>query len=65
VTEGQDIYVAAVQFAEIDPATSNLLKYGLAAVIGLVVVGLLFVLLALLARRRDAGPAGGRRLATG
>lgn len=65
VTEGQDIYVAAVQFDELDPATSNVLKYVLAAVIGVVVVGLLFVLLALLARRRDASPVGGRRVATG
>ena len=61
VTEGQDIYVAAVQYAEIDPATSNLLKYGLAAVVGVAVVGVLFVLLALLARRREAGPTGARR----
>jgi Neuraminidase (sialidase) len=61
VTEGQDIYVAAVQYDEIEPATSNLLKYGLAAVVGLAVVGVLFVLLALLARRREAGPTGARR----
>ncbi len=61
VTEGQDIYVAAVQYDEIDPATSNLLKYGLAAVVGLAVVGVLFVLLALLARRREAGPTEVRR----
>ncbi len=61
VTEGQDIYAAAVQFDELDPATSNVLKYGLAIVIGIAIVGLLFVLLALLARRREAGPTGVRR----
>ncbi len=61
VTEGQDIYVAAVQYDEIDPATSNVLKYVLAAVVGVAIVGLLFVLLALLARRRETGRSAGAR----
>lgn len=60
VTEGQDIYAATVQYDALDPATSNVLKYVLAIVVGVAVVGLLFVLLALLARRREAGPSGGR-----
>ena len=66
VTDGQDIYIAAVQFDPVAPATSNLVKYLLAGVIGLVVVGLLFLALSLFARRRAASsstsprPAGAR-----
>jgi hypothetical protein len=62
VTGGQDILVAAVQFDPLAPATSNLVKYLLAGVIGLVVVGLLFLALVLVVRRRSAtahpAPAG-------
>lgn len=54
VTGGQDILVAAVQFDPLAPATSNLVKYLLAGVIGLVVVGLLFLALVLVIRRRSA-----------
>lgn len=53
VTHGQDIYTAAVQFEELPAATSSTAQYLLAGVIGLVAVGLLFVLLAVLVRRRD------------
>lgn len=52
LTEGQDIMVAAVQYAPIAPAISNLVKYLLAGVIGLVVVGIAFLGLSVLARRR-------------
>jgi hypothetical protein len=54
VTRGQDIYIAAVQYDPVTPATSNLVKYLLAGVIGLVVVGLAFLALSLFARRRTA-----------
>ncbi len=53
VTQGQDIFMSAVQFEELESGTSSTLKYVLAGVIGLLVVGLLFVLLALLVRRRE------------
>ncbi len=52
LTQGQDILVAAVQYDALAPATSNLVKYLLAGVIGLVVIGLLFLAFALVARRR-------------
>ena|GEM_PF-996893 len=55
VTQGQDIYAAAVQFEELASGTSSTAKYVLAGVIGLLVVGALFVLLALLVKRRDLG----------
>lgn len=55
VTQGQDIYVAAVQYEALTPATSNLVKYLLAGVIGLVVTGLVFLVLSLVARRRTVG----------
>lgn len=55
LTQGQDIFVAAVQFDPVAPATSNLVKYLLAGVMGLVVVGALFLALAQLSRNRAAG----------
>ncbi len=57
VTGGQDILVAAVQFEPLAPGTSNLVKYLLAGVIGVVVVDVAFLMLALIARRRPGVPA--------
>ncbi len=56
LTQGQDIMISAVQYAPVAPATSNVVKYLLAGVIGLVAVGAVFLILALLARRRSGGP---------
>lgn len=61
VTQGQDIYAAAVQFEELAAGTSDTSRYVLAAVVGIVVVGLLFVVLSLVARRRQLGRVGSRR----
>lgn len=55
VTQGQDIFAAAVQFEELESGTSSTARYLLAGVIGLLVVGALFVILALLVRRREVG----------
>jgi hypothetical protein len=55
VTQGQDIYASAVQFKDLESGTSSTAKYILAGVIGLLVVGAMFVLLALLVRRREVG----------
>lgn len=63
VTHGQDIYTAAVQFQKLAAGTSGTGKYLLAGVVGLLVVGALFVLMALLVRRRDDGTARRGRVA--
>lgn len=60
VTQGQDIYVAAVQFETLAATSSSTGKYLLAGAVGLLTVSLLFVLLALLVRRRQDGLASAR-----
>ncbi|MDQ6726758.1 MAG: glycoside hydrolase [Actinomycetota bacterium] len=53
VVNTQDIYVASVQYKAISTGTSAAVKYTLAAVLGLLAVGVALVVGALLARRRD------------
>jgi hypothetical protein len=50
----QDIYIAAAQFEEIGGGTSNVAKVVLAGVVGLLAVGLVLLLGAMLTRRRTA-----------
>ncbi|HWB71694.1 MAG TPA: sialidase family protein [Egibacteraceae bacterium] len=55
VGQAQDIFSSAVQFSVLEGGTPNALKYVLAGVIGLVVVGIVLLILAMATRRR-AGP---------
>jgi Neuraminidase (sialidase) len=55
----QDIFTSAVQFAAVGGGTSSAVKVALAAVVGLVAVGLMLLVAALASRRRQGGEPGG------
>ncbi|MDQ3897790.1 MAG: glycoside hydrolase [Actinomycetota bacterium] len=57
VGQAQDIYAADVQFQEVGGGTSNVAKVALAAVVGLLIVGLALLAVSLLTRR-GGGPSG-------
>ena len=54
VTNTQDIYVGSVQYAAVSTGGSTTLKYILAAVIGVLLVGVVLFVLAFVVRSRDA-----------
>jgi hypothetical protein len=56
VVHTQDIYVAMVQYEAIATGTSNAVRYALAAVLGVFVVGLLLIVATVLMRARGRGP---------
>ncbi len=56
VGQAQDIFSAAVQFSPVAGGMSNAVKYVLAGVIALVVVGIVLLVLAMVARRRTGPP---------
>ncbi len=53
----QDIFVSAVQFEVVGGGTSNAVKIALAAVVGLLTVGLILLAVALSQRSRAGGPS--------
>ncbi len=53
----QDIYVSALQFEVVGGGTSNAVRIALAAVVGLLVVGLVLLAVALSQRRRTGAPS--------
>jgi hypothetical protein len=57
VGQAQDLYAVDVQFQEIGGGTSNAAKVALAAVIGLLIVGLALLVVSLLTRRSGGGPS--------
>lgn len=56
IGQAQDIYVGAAQFERIGGGTSNAAKYALAAVLGLLAVGVVLLVVGLLVRRRPGLP---------
>lgn len=54
----QDIYTSTVQFEVVGGGTSSTVKVVLAAVVGLLVVGLILLAVGLRQKRRTSGPAG-------
>ena len=61
----QDIYTAAVQFEVVGTGTSSAVKVALAAVVGLLLVGLILLAVGLGQKRRVAGPAGKEKKVAG
>lgn len=61
VGQAQDVFGAAVQYEALAGGTSNALKYVIAGVIAIMVVGAMLLVLALAARRRVGDPAATRR----
>jgi hypothetical protein len=57
VGQAQDIYAADVQYQEVGGGTSNAAKVALAAVVGLLIVGLALLVVSMLTRRSGGGPA--------
>ena len=53
----QDMYVALAQFAAVGPATNNAARIALAAIVGLLVVGLALLGVSVAAKRRIGPPA--------
>ncbi len=61
----QDIYTAAVQFEVVGSGTSSAVKFALAAVAGLLVVGLILLAVSVGAKRRIGGPSHTETVAAG
>ncbi len=61
----QDIYTSTVQFEVVGGGTSSTVKVVLAAVVGLLVVGLILLAVGLSQKRRTAGPAPKEKKVTG
>jgi hypothetical protein len=52
-----DVYTAAAQFSEVGPANNDAARIALAAVVGLLIVGLVLLAASLAAKRRNGPPA--------
>ena len=61
----QDIYIGAAQFEAIGGGTNVAARYVLAGVVGLLVVGLMLVVAAIITRRGTPGPEASTQVASG
>ncbi|MGI8807590.1 MAG: hypothetical protein ACR2KK_07075 [Acidimicrobiales bacterium] len=52
----QDVYTAVAQFSQVGPANNDTARIALAAIVGLLVVGLILLGVSLAAKRRDGPP---------